>query len=211
MLANIHSILLIEDQTLIAQGIAALLPASYSISFARNLLDMEAALECAKFDLALLDMKMKDNHSGVRYMERLQDKCTPVLIVASAINDVELLRCFEMGALGYVCKDDCRQFLQDAILAALAGKAIWTEQEKSRINLFKSGLPEVPKRFLKVLPHLLTNPNFADQTIADQAGLSLRTVKNYISTLLEIYGVADRYQLKNHLDKMGYTPNLLPN
>lgn len=205
-----HSLLLVEDQTLIAEGIAALLPTSYIIAFARNLQEMLALLEQQKFDLALLDMKMKDGNSGVRYMQQLQRKNTSVLIVASAISDVEMLHCQEMGALGYICKDDCTSSLQEAIGKSLAGQLVWTEQEIERIEFFKSSQPEVPKRFLKVLYHLMANPEISDQAIADSESLSTRTVRNYVSDLLELYGVTDRYQLKNLLSEMGYRHDLLP-
>lgn len=207
---QLPKLLLVDDHKMVATGLARLLATRYAVTVAATLAQMQTCLAQQTFDLALLDLQMSDGHSYQDYRNVLQAHKLPILIVAATISDAQLHQCYRDGVRGYVPKNLSEEELTDVVASVLLRGNYWRATEQQRLRDFNLHKPEVPKRFQPVLRHLLAPTIPESQEIADAENLSLRTVNNYISTLLQIYQVGDRHQLSKKLTQMGYTQDFLP-
>lgn len=203
-------LLLVDDHKLVVAGLCSLLAARYRITIAYNLQEMREKLAAQRFDLALLDLQMEDGNPSKSYREMLNRCTTPILIVASSISDAELWDCNRGGVRGYLAKNLAEDEFERAVEKALQGEAIWDEKARSRLKKFNENKPQVPKRVIPIIKHLLAPEAPADKAIAQAVGLKTRTVNNYMQLLFDLYGVKLRHQLIAKLNQMGYTKDLLP-
>lgn len=203
-------ILLVDDHKMVAAGLARLLSGSYRVSIATDLAQMQQYLATHTFDLVMLDLQMSDGNPSKRYREVLTQHGAPILIVAATIGDAELFQCYADGVRGYAPKDLSEEDFTKVVRIVLQQESYWGAAIRQRLRLFEQSKPEVPKRLLPVIRHLLAAEAPEDQEIAIAENLSMRTVSNYISVLLQIFQVRDRHQLIKKLRQMGYTQDFLP-
>ncbi len=198
-------VLLVEDQTLVRQGIRELLGTLPDIQLAGEAADgIEAmeALERVAADVVLLDVRMP-RLSGVDMLERLHKEkkpCPPAVLLTTFDDDEALLKGLRFGARGYLLKDVSVDRLAEAIRAVASGRTMIrpaiTERVERAVDQapprFESaGLPDpLTKRELEVLR--LMAGGFSNREIADSLEASEGTIKNHISTILSKLGVRDR-------------------
>lgn len=203
------NILLIEDQKMIAKALGRTLQTHYDVDIVHNKQQMLGKISNKKFDLLLLDMKMDDGNTGVHYMQHLKELNIPVLIVATAITDVELFLCHQMGAKGAISKS----LDEDALIAAaeilLKGQTLYGTASLSRLEEFKQQLPKLTPRYLTILAHFLASEHLTDPDIAMMEDLELGTVKNYVSYVVKSFAATSRRELTDRLRAMGFTPETL--
>jgi DNA-binding NarL/FixJ family response regulator len=198
-------VLIVDDQTLVRQGIRSLLALAEGIEVIGEAADGVEALERIEAlapDVVLLDLRMP-RLDGIGVLEALRDRAdaTPCLILTTFDDDAALLAGLGAGAKGYLLKDVSLQHLTDAIRALAQGRTMITPALTERVlrglrSLGGGGddaalAPEpLTERETEVLR--LMAGGYSNKEIARALGVAEGTVKNHVSSVLSKLGVRDR-------------------
>src|SRR5947199_631093 len=114
---------------------------------------------------------------------------------------IKCLSDMRAGARGYVLKGANQAETLRAIRAVASGEAIFGPTIASRVlGFFAAARPTVPPRVFPELSERETEllaliaQGRSNQAIADQLGLTLKTVRNHVSNIFSKLQVADRAQ-----------------
>jgi DNA-binding NarL/FixJ family response regulator len=198
------SVLLVDDQTLVRQGVRSLLDLSDEIRVVAEAADGAQALEMipqVKPDVVLLDMRMP-NMSGLDVLNALRDKpdVPPVIILTTFDDDQLVLAGMKAGAKGYLLKDVSLEQLVEAVKTVADGGSLVAPVVTQRLL---SGLKNMQNDFASLdRPDPLTDreteilrlmaSGYSNKEIANSLGVAEGTVKNHVSNILSKLGVRDR-------------------
>src|SRR4030095_4552263 len=103
-------ILLLEDQALVRAGMKALIQISEPLATIREAASYEEAVETirnATFDLAFLDIDLKEEHTGLDFLRYIRslDLDTRAIMLSGRVEKDLVMACIEAGASGYILKD----------------------------------------------------------------------------------------------------------
>lgn len=194
---------LVEDQTLVRQGIVTLLSLVDDIDVVAEAQDGDEAVETiprVKPDVVLLDMYLP-KRSGLDVLASLQQsKALPPTLILTTFDEEHLvIRGLQAGARGFLLKDVSLQQLTDAIRLLASGGTLVRPAVTERVRQrplrpceFPSAVqPEaLSGRELEVLR--LMARGCSNREIADALTITEGTVKNYVSGILSKMGVRDR-------------------
>jgi two-component system, NarL family, response regulator LiaR len=198
------TILLADDHALVRSGVRAYLdtqPDLQVVAEAGN--GAEAVRMAAEFapDVALMDLIMPQT-DGIEATRRLRGVSprTQVIVLTSFHDDAHIFPAIKAGALSYLLKDINPRELADAVRKASRGESVLHPRVATRLvrdiqaereqpsNLFA----ELSDREFEVLRLIAAGKSNAQ--IANELVLSDKTVKGYVSNLLEKLRLADRTQ-----------------
>jgi len=195
---------LVDDQTLVRQGVRSLLELSDEIEVIAEAPDglsaMEVIPECNP-DVVLLDMRMPEM-SGLDVLVALgkEDKLPPTIILTTFDDDQLVLAGIKAGARGYLLKDVSLEELVGAIKTVADGgslvKPAVTERllkglEGMRTEFSSLDRPDpLTERETEILR--LMAGGYSNKEIANSLGVAEGTVKNHVSNILSKMGVRDR-------------------
>ncbi|SEF79365.1 DNA-binding response regulator, NarL/FixJ family, contains REC and HTH domains [Nonomuraea solani] len=198
-------VLVVDDQTLVRQGIRSLLDLTDDIEVAGEADDgmtALAAIEEHAPDVVLLDLRMP-RHDGIWVLTALQDRAAeapPVLVLTTFDSDTLVLDAMRAGACGYLLKDVTLEQLTHAIRVLADGGTLISPSITDRLLRAvqrrrppAAGLPpiqQLTERELEVLR--LVAEGYSNREIAGALFLAEGTVKNHVSTLLLKLGARDR-------------------
>jgi DNA-binding NarL/FixJ family response regulator len=199
-------ICIVDDQTLVRQGIRSLLSYSSEITVTAEASDGDDALEIIRHhrpDVVLLDLRMP-RRDGIATLQalRAQGDQTPVLVLTTFDDDELILQALHNGANGYLLKDVTLEHLVHAIQTLAQGGTLIEPSVTQRLLHATASQPQpdfldgllravdLTERELEVLR--LVAAGYANREIADTLHLAPGTVKNHVSTLLTKLGVRDR-------------------
>lgn len=195
---------LVDDQTLVRQGIKSLLELADDIEVIAEASDGEEGLEViaqTQPDVVLLDLRMP-KLDGLGLLRGLRDaeNAPPTLILTTFDDDALVLEGLKLGAKGYLLKDVSLEQLVNAVHTLHEGKTLIqpavTERILRGLSTLKSDYPslETPdpltEREREVLR--LMAGGYTNRDIAEALGVSEGTVKNHVSSVLSKFGVKDR-------------------
>jgi DNA-binding NarL/FixJ family response regulator len=200
-------VLICDDQTVVREGLAAILGTDPEIEVTGLAGNGREALDLVQEnqpDVVLMDLKMPVMN-GVQTTQHLR-RAYPevnVLVLTTYADDQWVLDAVRAGAAGYLLKDTRRDALVDAIKGtvegrtyldpAIAGKL--THQIASGVAPSRYAEPQLDpftereQEVLDLLAQGHSNPE-----IADRLHLARGTVRNYVSAILQKLGVSDRTQ-----------------
>ncbi len=205
------SVLIVDDSELVRTGLKTLL----ELHSETNRLHLQVAGEAStvatavsetarlKPDVVLLDIRLPDG-SGLLACRQIiaSDTEVKVLVLTSVIDDNLVYEAMSSGAHGYLLKEINAQGLCQAIVDVAAGKFILDPSLTTRVlNLVRTGgnaspeqnklaiLSAQERRVLALVAEGKTN-----KEIAEQMGLSDKTVKNYLSNVFEKLKINRRSQ-----------------
>ena len=195
---------LIEDQTIVRQGLKSLLALNDDIEVAAEASDGEEAIEVIereKPDVVLLDLRMPKK-SGLEVLQALREHGTmrPTLILTTFDDDTMLFETIRAGAKGWMLKDVSLERLTGAIRTLASGgtciEPVITERimralSASNVAFESAELPEPLTDREKTILRLLAG-GYSNREISDLLNISDGTVKNHISSVLAKLGVRDR-------------------
>jgi DNA-binding NarL/FixJ family response regulator len=198
------SVLLVDDQTLVRQGVRSLLDLSDEIRVVAEASDGAQALQMVpeiKPDVVLLDMRMP-NMSGLDVLNVLKERgdAPPVIILTTFDDDQLVLAGMKSGAKGYLLKDVSLEQLVEAVKTVAAGGSLVAPVVTQRLL---SGLKNMQNDFASLdRPDPLTDreteilrlmaSGYSNKEIANSLGVAEGTVKNHVSNILSKLGVRDR-------------------
>ena len=194
-------VVIVEDQTIVRQGLRSLLGLSGDIEIAGEAADGEEAIgviEATKPDVVLLDLRMP-KLDGVGVLKRLHGR-PPTLILTTFDDDANLFDAVRAGAKGWLLKDVSLERLTGAIRTLAEGgtciEPVITERivralGESNVAFDSAELPEPLTDREKTILRLLAG-GYSNKEISELLNISDGTVKNHISNLLAKLGVRDR-------------------
>lgn len=195
---------LVEDQTIVREGLRALLKLNPDIAVVAEAADGEEAIgviEREKPDVVLLDLRMP-KRDGVGLLKALRERGTqpPSLILTTFDDDSMLFEAVRAGAKGWLLKDVSLERLTSAIRTLAAGgtciEPVITERimralDGSNVAFDSAELPEPLTDREKTILRFLAG-GYSNREISELLNISDGTVKNHISSVLAKLGVRDR-------------------
>ncbi|MFB8239174.1 response regulator [Kitasatospora purpeofusca] len=189
-------VLVVDDQDLVREGIAALLGIQPGIEVVGSARDGAEALDTAaahRPDVVLMDVRMPgvDGVAATALLRRGLPTCKVVML--TTFNDDDYVtRALRAGAVGYLLKNLPAAELARAVRLVHAGVA---QFDQTVIAHLAAGLPApelLTPRETEILR--LVSAGATNKEIASRLYLSEGTVKNHISRVLSRLGLRDRTQ-----------------
>jgi DNA-binding NarL/FixJ family response regulator len=209
-------IVLVDDQTLVRQGIRSLLELAGDVAIVAEASDGDegiAVIRRERPDVVLLDLRMpKKGGVDVLRVLRATNALPPTIVLTTFDDDEALLDAVRAGAKGYLLKDVSLERLTDAIRAVAAGDSLIQPAITERVlrglehvrRDFDALSPPDPltKRELEILR--LMAGGYSNREIAEALGTAEGTVKNHASSILSKLGVRDRTRAVLKALELGY-------
>jgi len=211
-------VLIVDDTTLMRQGIKSLLEKRENIEFVGEAASAQEAVELTETlspDVILLDQDMPglDSAEAIKLIKERLPKAE-IIVLAEDTDDQKSCRTLEAGAIGYVLKDINPEDLVRAIEGVCNGRTLMHPQvarqlvarfqvlareKNGRDGLHLGGLTT---RELEIL--LEMTKGATDREIARKIYISMTTVKSHIRSIFRKIGARNRtqavvYVLKNGL------------
>lgn len=200
-------VLIADDQTVVREGLAAILSTDPEIQVVGLAGDGQEALDLmpqAQPDVVLMDLKMPVLN-GVQATQRLL-KAYPqvfVLVLTTYADDEWVFDAIRAGAAGYLLKDTRRDELIVAIKGTAEGRSYLDPAIAGRVMRQAIASPAPPAttesqaeaftdRELQILR--LLAQGYSNPEIAQRLYLARGTVRNYVSAILQKLDVPDRTQ-----------------
>jgi DNA-binding NarL/FixJ family response regulator len=207
-------VLLVDDQTLIRQGIRLLLeiePDIQVVGQAANGREALQQVESIHPDVVLMDVRMPEMDGVAATRELTANRPEVKVIILTTFEDDEtVFEGLKAGARGYLLKDISSEEMAQAVRKVAAGEALIEPRltrkvlaEFSRLATASNqhapskatpdglvvSLTEREYEVLNALAHGLSNREIAEQLVITEG-----TVKNHVSNLIDKLGVRDRTQ-----------------
>lgn len=198
------SVCLVDDQTLVRQGIRSLLDLAGDIDIAAECVDGEEAVRMipeVRPDVVLLDLRMP-GMNGLDVLTTLsaRDALPPTIILTTFDDDQLVLAGLKAGARGYLLKDVSLEQLVEAVKTVAAGGSLVAPMVTQRLL---AGVGRMQNQFASLdRPDPLTEREteilrlmaggYSNKEIANSLGVAEGTVKNHVSNILSKLGVRDR-------------------
>ncbi len=210
------SLLLVDDQELLRQGIRVLLDLEEDLVVVGEAANGQEAVDLygeLRPDVVVMDVQMPvmNGLDATRHICR-QDPQAKIIILTTFDNDEYVFEGIRAGALGYMLKARPSSELAAAVRTAQQGAA-WIETTVARKVLDEfSRLPPpehspsslvepLSQREVEIL-HLLKN-GCRNLEIAERLHLAEGTVKNYVSNLMAKLNARDRAQAVSRARELG--------
>jgi DNA-binding NarL/FixJ family response regulator len=200
------TIVVVDDQSLIRDGVAALLGAEPDFTVVGTAADGAEAVGLISSlapDVALMDIRMPDI-DGVEATRRLVDSgcATKILILTTYGAEDLVLSALRAGASGYLLKDTPRQSLAAAVRSVATGEATLEKEVLARLvaNLASPS----PARLMATVEGLsarevevlrLVGQGESNSEIAQLLSIQGSTVKTHVSHIQAKLDARDRVQL----------------
>ncbi|PPA69108.1 response regulator transcription factor [Jeotgalibacillus proteolyticus] len=198
-------VLLAEDQIMVRQGLKVMIESDPEIQVTGEADDGRSAIELFEkqsFDIAILDIRMPvmDGIEAARII-RNRWPLVKILILTTFDDDQYVMDSLKLGVNGYMLKNGDTESLIRSIKSALSGGLSIEDQVAAKVmpallkqqvqeNIVDSSITPREKAILICIGEGLSN-----QEIANRLGLSIGTVKNNTSTILDKLELRDRTQL----------------
>jgi DNA-binding NarL/FixJ family response regulator len=209
-------ICLVEDQTLVRQGIQTLLDLVDDIDVVAEAKDGEEALRIipqVKPDVVLLDMYLP-KRNGLEVLKELKqsESLPPTLILTTFDEDKFVIGGLQAGAKGYLLKDVSLDQLTGAIRTLAGGGTLVhpaiTQRLLNNLDRIQCDFPSsdipLPLSGREVEILRLVARGYNNREIGHALTITEGTVKNYVSSILSKMGVRDRIRAVLKALEAGY-------
>lgn len=201
-------VLIADDHVFYREGVRALLsnvPEVEVVGEANNGEEAIAQANELKPNVILMDLKMPGMNGidATRKINETQPNIG-VLVITMFDDDDSVFAAMRAGARGYLLKDADKDEVVRAIIAVERGEAIFSPAIAKRMMQYfaapsssskknqPSEFSELTDRELEILDLIAQGHN--NLVIANKLSLSIKTVQNYVSSILTKLQIADRAQ-----------------
>jgi two-component system response regulator DevR len=202
-------VLLVDDHEVVRLGLMTLINEQddmVAVGEAGSAAEALGAAERLRPDVVVMDIRLP-GEGGIEVTRLLSERYpeTRVVMLTSYIDDDLLVRSIRAGAAGYVLKQVGTDELLRAVRAAAQGEAVIDPATTSRLfarvreieerddrNAFR----ELSPRELDVLGEVARGMTNAE--IGQSLNLREKTVRNYVSRMLEKLGLSNRIELATY-------------
>ncbi len=203
------TVLIVDDQRLIREGIASLLAIQEGIEVVGTAVNGQQAIELAQThhpNVILMDVRMPVM-DGVTAVAQIRHQLpeTQVLMLTTFDDEEYIIKALQAGASGYLLKDIPAGDLAQAVQLthagiyqldpSVAGKLVGAlgrgapKAEPSPTIEFEHDLTDRELEVLRLIATGATNREIADKLVVSEG-----TVKNHVSSILSTLGLRDRTQ-----------------
>jgi two-component system, NarL family, response regulator LiaR len=195
-------VVFVDDHEMVRIGVSAYLSAQPDIEVVGEAADgirgVELALELRP-DIILMDLVMKEM-DGIEATKQIIENWpeAKVIIVTSFLDDEKVYPALEAGATSYMLKTSKADEIANAVRATYHGQSVLepevTGKMMVKMRQKQQHLPheELTSREMEIL--MLMAEGKANQEIADELFIALKTVKTHVSNILSKLSVQDRTQ-----------------
>ncbi len=193
-----------DDHPIVRDGLRALIEASSGIELIGEATTGDEAIELARAvrpDVVLMDLAMP-GRNGIEATREIASNgwASAVLILTMFADDESIFAAMRAGARGYLLKDAGHEEMLRAIEGVGRGEAIFgAGVAQQMVGFFARArelgvqpFPELTDREREVLADIAKGASNA--SIALHLGISVKTVRNHVSTILSKLMVVDRAQ-----------------
>lgn len=196
-------ILVVDDQTVVREGIVAILSFQPNVEVVGQAEDGIKAVELARKhhpEVVILDLVMP-NQDGLATIPKLKalNPAIRILVLTSFAENERVYQAIKAGALGYLLKDTTRIQLMQSIRDVACGQASIHpsiamkvinefDQQDQSTNLLEP-LTHREKQTLRLIARGLSNQEIASNLVVHE-----RTIAKYVSNILNKLHVSNRTQ-----------------
>jgi len=204
-------VMLVDDHEVVREGLRTLLGRSKEMVIVGEAGTMAEAIETAaraKPDVIVMDVRLPDG-SGVEACRTIREARpeTKVVMLTSYADDEALFASIVAGAAGYLLKQTRGQAVIDAITSVAQGRSLLDPSVTGKVleRVRRGGddqdpaLASLTDQERKVLEQLAEGRT--NREIGTVLFLSEKTVKNYVSRILDKLGLARRAEAAAYMAK----------
>ena len=203
-------VMLVDDHEIVRQGLRALLEAEEGIEVVAEADSGPGAVSLASAhrpDVIVMDVRMPGG-SGVEACRAVRDERpdAQVIMLTSFSDDEALFNSIMAGAAGFVLKQIRGRDLIDAIRTVGGGKSLLDPDVTQRVleRLRRAKFDEKDPKLARLSPQEerildMVGEGLTNREIAERIHLSDKTVKNYVSTILQKLEVARRAEAASYV------------
>jgi DNA-binding NarL/FixJ family response regulator len=203
-------VMLVDDHEVVREGLRTLIsrqPGMSIVGEAANAADAIETAARAKPDVVIMDVRLPDGN-GVEACRAIRETRpeTKVIMLTSYADDEAVFASIVAGAAGYLLKQTRGQALVDAVRAVSEGRSLLDPDVTGKVlERVRKGRDEDPAiasltdQERKVLGHLAEGKT--NREIGTALFLSEKTVKNYVSRILDKLGLTRRAEAAAYMAK----------
>jgi two-component system, NarL family, response regulator DesR len=194
-------IVIAEDQRLLLGALRSLLNLEDDMEVIGQARDGEEAIYLVKQfhpDICIMDIEMPGK-SGLEAAEELKTSGCKVIILTTFARSGYFQRAIKAGVQGYLLKDSPSDELATSIRNVMEGRRIYAPELMD--DMYSSENP-LTEREMDVLELVADGKNTKE--IASQLSITIGTVRNYISTIMDKLEVTNRIEAITHSKEKGW-------
>ncbi len=204
-------VMLVDDHEVVREGLRTLVGKNKGLIVVAEAATMAEAIETAaraKPDVVIMDVRLPDG-SGVEACRTIREARpeTKVIMLTSYADDEALFASIVAGAAGYLLKQTRGQAVIDAITSVAQGRSLLDPDVTGKVlERVRRGRDEDDPAFAsltdqerKVLEQLAEGRT--NREIGEVLFLSEKTVKNYVSRILDKLGLSRRAEAAAYMAK----------
>lgn len=202
-------VVLVDDHEIVRLGLITLIndqPDMEVVGEAGTALEALRVVERLHPHVVLMDIRLP-GEGGIEAARRITARFadTKVVMLTSFADDELVLRAIQAGAVGYVLKQVGNEELLRAISAAARGEALLDTSTTARLltrvreverKHIQDAFRDLSDREMDVLAQVARGKTNAE--IGHVLNLSEKTVRNYVSTILEKLNLTNRIELATY-------------
>ena len=194
-------IVIAEDQRMLLGALGSLLNLEEDMEVVGQASNGEDVLTLVKKfqpDICIMDIEMPGK-SGLEAAEELKGENCRVMILTTFARSGYFQRALKAGVRGYLLKDSPSEELANSIRSVMAGRRVFAPELMDDVYSEENPLTE---REMDVLGLVADGKNTKE--IANQLCITIGTVRNYISTIMDKLGVSNRIEAITHSKEKGW-------
>ena len=198
-------VLVVDDHPLFREGVVRTLSEEPEMTVVGEADTAASAIEKARGtlpDVVLLDLKLPDG-SGIAVVQALQHDCpySRVILLTAVEDEDALLQALKQGARGYLLKGISGQELKQVVRSIASGETYVSPSMAGRLlkeltqgegRAVPTGIADLTDREMSILQ--LVAEGLTNKEIANRLFLSEKTVKHYMTNILQKLQVRNRVE-----------------